>query len=88
MERTTILNLLIQVFFLEVDKWTPARLKMVGQAFKADLFPLPEDVLLNSSDGPVRADFLVELSPASSCLPPCPCIHRPGLDEFGKAKLL
>lgn len=59
MERTTILNLLIQIFFLEVDKWTPARLKLVGQAFAADLFPLPEDILLKFSDGPVRADYLV-----------------------------
>ena len=65
MERTTILNLLIQIFFLEVDKWTPARLKLVGQAFAADLFPLPENILLKFSDGPVRADYLVELPPVS-----------------------
>ncbi|KAK9842702.1 hypothetical protein WJX74_000856 [Apatococcus lobatus] len=57
-ELTALLNLLIRIFFWNVDTWTPARLKLVGRAFQTDLFALPEDILVKSSDGPVQIDCL------------------------------
>ena len=60
-ERASLLDLLLRVFYCGLDSWTPTRLKRIGQAMHANLFSLPAH-LLTTSAGSVRTDHLVSRS--------------------------